>query len=45
LGQIEDMKIRALLLAAIAAGLSFSILYGENPIANRLIDYDGFQKS
>jgi len=37
------MKIRVLLTAT-AAALSSQILWAQDPIPNRLIDYDGFQK-
>jgi len=38
------MKIRVLLFAAIAAATTSQVLFGQDPIPNRLIDYEGFQK-
>ena len=43
--QIEGMKNHALLFFTVAVlTVGPSVLFGEEPIPNRLIDYEGFQK-
>jgi len=44
LRQIGRMKFQALLLTAFTLAMTSPALVGDEPIPNRLIDYNGFQK-